>query len=183
MTYQDKWGNGRVIEKGYRECASRYVIVRDFCLRKFEKRAFTVRDIGANLCYFGLRLTYDFPRCEVVAHESHPAASRAALAHLAEYGNSRVTLQTARLSIATVRALPKSDLVLALSVLHHMPEPLGDWLGLLTSARHVIVELATEPSARNSQRGPVVPEGATILGYGESHLEVAKRPIFYLEGK
>lgn len=184
MTYQDKWGNGRVIEKGYRECADRYAIVQAFCTRTFGRNGkFTVRDIGANLCYFGLRLTEDFPNCKVTAYESHPAASRAAIAHLSEHGNARVTLKTERLSIAAVRGLEKCDLHLALSVLHHMPEPLGDWLGLLTSARYAIVELAVEPSARNHKRAPAVPEGAEILGYGDSHLEAAKRPIFYLEGK
>lgn len=184
MTYQDKWGHGRVIEKGYRECASRYAIVRDFCLRKFEKRAFTVRDIGANLCYFGLRLTYDFPKCKVTAYESHSAASRAALAHLAQYGNPSLRLYPRRFTMDDASQRGHFDLTITFSILHHMSEPLADWLWVLRhTSDHTIVELATEPSARNSQRAPAVPEGATILGYGESHLEAAKRPIFYLEGK
>lgn len=183
MTYQDKWGHGRVIEKGYRECASRYVIVRDFCLRTFGRDgAFTVRDIGANLCYFGLRLTEDFQRCKVTAYEGHHAASKAALAHLEENGNPH--LELVQNFVTPADFVWWDDLTLALSVFHHVPAPLAEWLSVLRqTSHHSIVELATEPSARNSQRAPAVPEGATILGYGESHLEAAKRPIFYLEGK
>ena len=187
MTYQDKWGNGRVIEKGYRECASRYEIVRAFCERAFGRDgAFTVRDIGANLCYFGLRLTEDFPKCKVTAYESHHSVVPAAVAHLIEHGNERIALDTRHVNfmLMCLNCNPPCDLVLALSVLHHMKEPLGVWLGALKiGAWHSIVELAVEPSARNHKRAPAVPEGAKILGFGESHLEAAKRPIFYLEGK
>jgi 2-polyprenyl-3-methyl-5-hydroxy-6-metoxy-1,4-benzoquinol methylase len=185
VSYQDKWARGRVIQQGYRECSDRYEIVRDFCLRTFgERDGFTVRDIGANLCYFGLRLTEDFPLCTVTAYESNRKVIKAAKAHFAETGNTSVDLQIECLSTFDALRWERCDLALAMSVLHHMPEPLSRWLETLQQiAKHSIVELATEPSARHSHRGPAVPNNAPILGYGESHLENAKRPIFYLEGK
>lgn len=184
MTYQDKWGNGRVIEKGYRECAARYEIVRAFCERIFGRDGtFRVRDIGANMCYFGLRLTEDFPNCFVTAFENHHAAHKAAEKHLTGKPVN-IFLSSLKMSCAMLPAFGPFDLTLAFSVLHHSPEPLGWWInGLQNTSKHTIIELAVEPSARNHKRAPVVPEGATILGYGDSHLEAAKRPIFYLEGK
>lgn len=184
MTYQDRWANGAVIEKGYRECSSRYDVVRKFCLATFGKRkAFTVRDIGANVCYFGMRLTEDFPNCRVFSYESHYGAIRVARYHVEKYGNDRMELSHAKVTIKQVDNFERCDLILAMSILHHMPEGQAAWLDALRGAcDHLIVELATESKARNSQRGHKVPDGATVIGYGSSHLEVSVRPIFHMEG-
>jgi hypothetical protein len=190
MTYQDKWAGGKAIEFGYRECADRYKVVYDFCISTICRTAFSmhqafhVRDIGANLCYFGLRLTEDFPRCRVTAYENNKHAANAAERHLDRHGNCRLTLERSRLTPEAVRSFEVCDLTLAMSVLHHMPDGLEMWLDALReSSRHIIVELAQEPSARNSDRQQRMPSDARIIGYGASHLESAMRPIYYLRGK
>lgn len=184
MTYQDKWAGESVAGFGYRECASRYEVVRDFCRGRFGGHPFHVRDIGANLCYFGLRLTEDFPACTVSAYESHHGAARAAASHLERHGNDRLQLSASKVTLQTVADFERCDLILAMSVLHHMPEQPAIWIEVLRErCYHLIVELATEGKARNSHRKVELPVGSRIIGYGASHLEKAMRPIVYLEGK
>jgi hypothetical protein len=183
MTYQDKWAGG-VLDFGYRECSERYECVRDACRDLFGDRAFHVRDIGANVCYFGLRLTSDFPGCRVSAYENHHGAVRAARKHLANHGNDRLTLADSKVTLDMVSVFDHCDLILAMSVLHHMPEETAVWIDALRGAcDHLIVELAMEGKARNSHRRNVLPVGAKIIGHGASHLEKAMRPIVYMEGK
>ena len=67
MKYQDSW-DGKVIEAGKRECASRYEIVKSVCSEL--KQPFSVCDIGANMNYFGIRLIEDFD-CLVMSFEFH----------------------------------------------------------------------------------------------------------------
>lgn len=184
MTYQDKWGNGTVVQSGYRECSGRYECVRDLCKHLFSDRPFRVCDIGANVCYFGLRLTSDFPACSVSAYENHRGAVLAARRHLAEYGNDRIQLSDSKVAIENVQRLGHFDLILAMSVLHHMDEDTSVWIeALRKQCDHLIVELATEERARNSHRPVELPEESCVIGYGPSHLEPANRPIYYMEGK
>ena len=184
-TYQDRWMNGRVVEKGTRECASRYEIVREFC--KGFQGPFTVCDIGANMCYFGIRLTEDFPECKVTAFEFDHYQLRAD--HVRASGADRVHLMKLKVSPADCVALAESgqfDLVLALSVLHHVPEQFQEWLtALRVLGRNVILEMAVEDSQRYGRarsKGYYVP-GGKMLGYGESHLDgKVLRPIVLLTG-
>jgi hypothetical protein len=182
VTYQDKWLNGRLLAKGSRECANRYQLVKEFC-KRFDG-AFSVCDIGANMCYFGLRLTEDFPLCTVTAFEFNNFNVR--LAHVqANNTGGRLQLVKQKLAAPDVVALAKQqrfEVVLAMSVLHHAPGPFATWLAALSLlGRHVIMELALRDSgqyANAEARGYHVPEGAVILGYGESHLDInVKRPI------
>jgi len=186
MTYQDKWSNGRLIEKGTRECAERYAIVKSFCADRFE-RAFTVCDIGANMCYFGIRLAEDFPFCRVVAYEFHSPAMR--YAHLRQSAEARrISLVAKKLHLEDVSALAlreRFDLVLALSVLHHLPGDSARWISALgVLGRHVIAEFALGDSLRTTARHNYsIPAGAKVLGYGRSHLDASVlRPIVALEG-
>lgn len=186
MTYQDKWSNGRLIEKGTRECAERYAIVRAFCAEKFD-RAFTVCDVGANMCYFGIRLAEDFPLCRVVAYEFHSPAMR--YAHLRQsVAARRISLVAKKLHLEDVSSMALSerfDLVLALSVLHHLPGDSGQWVSALRAlGKHVIAEFALGDSRRTAARHNYgIPANARVLGYGESHLDPRiPRPIVALEG-
>jgi len=184
MTYQDKWGGGVVLQSGYRECSERYEYVRDVCRNLFSDRPFHVCDIGANVCYFGLRLTSDFPTCCVSAYENHHGAVAAARRHLAIYGNDRIQLSDAKVTLESIQRLGRYDLILAMSVLHHQEEDVSVWIeALRKQCDHLIVELAVEEKARNSHRQVELPIGACVIGHGLSHLEPANRPIFYMEGK
>lgn len=182
MTYQDLWLNGRCIKRGERECASRYELVRQVCAL-FEG-PFTVCDIGANMCYFGIRLAEDFPLCEVMAFEFDHFELRER--HLrANDVCGRVSLVKKRLTVEDVLQLPRFDLVLALSVMHHLPGEHEWWLSALRSVGDsVIVEYALGDSPRSALRkGYGVPHWASLLGYGTSHLDPSvRRPIVLLPG-
>ena len=127
MSYQVSWLAGERVARGYRECERRYQVVREFCAGF--KRPFTVCDIGANMCYFGIRLTEDFPDCTVIAFECDHFAMRAA--HLAKADAPRVRLFERRLSLLDLEAFARCchfDVVLAMSILHHLPGDQAEWL-------------------------------------------------------
>jgi hypothetical protein len=183
--YQDSWKNGECEAGGVRECASRYQIVRRFC--SGYQRPFSVCDIGANMCYFGIRLNEDFPECSVMAFEFDHYDLRAK--HLAESGADRVMLIDRKVSLRDVemlRTFCRFDLVLALSVMHHLPGDFGAWLDALASLGDcLIAEFAMDDSRRvHGRKGYHVPDDAVILGHGRSHLrDGATRPIVLLSGR
>lgn len=185
MKYQDVWLNGRLLQRGYRECESRYEIIRAFCSTNFSDGKFSVCDIGAASCYFGLRLREDFPSCSVVAFEPREYFENSARLKRAKAGG--VVLFGRKL---TLEELPRwadfasFDLVLALSVLHHVQKDrFGEWIrGLRGIGRHLIAELSIEDS-RSSGAECEIPEGAITLGYGSSHIRSdSERPIISMEG-
>jgi hypothetical protein len=182
MAYQDKWLKGEVVQEGYRECAERYKAVKRVC--DDLKPDFTVCDIGANFCYFGIRLTEDFPQCRVMAFEFHAFKRRAA--HLKKSGADRVTLINHKVHIGDLRMMSRCchfDLVLALSVLHHMDGRFEERLRLLRSlGDKIIIEFAGIDSPRVCPQPKFcTPTGGKIVGYGDSHkLEGFKRPIVLL---
>lgn len=184
-TYQDRWSGGRLRASGYRECAERYEVVRRWCATTFSK-PFTVCDIGANEGYFGIRLCEDFPDCTVVAFEFDRFEQRAARVRAANA--TRMLYCRRKLSLADVHiasAVARFDLVLALSVLHHMAEPQDAWVRALRAlGRNVILELAVSDSrAAPSRASCTLPSGGTLLGAGSSHLKRQhRRPILHLPG-
>jgi len=183
-TYQDQWVKGKLVEKGMRECAGRYEIVKSFC--KQFRRPFTVCDIGANMCYFGLRLTEDFPKCYVVAFEFDKFDVRAV--HVQKNNPSRLLFLKRKLSLndlSVLNAIGHFDLILALSVLHHVGNKFDAWLMALRNlGDNVIAEFATDDS-RSRRQSPDyrIPSDAQILGYCESHInKQIQRPIVLLPG-
>jgi 2-polyprenyl-3-methyl-5-hydroxy-6-metoxy-1,4-benzoquinol methylase len=186
MSYQDEWVAGSVKRRGYRECERRYQLVKNICLA-LRRHDFTVCDIGANLCYFGLRLAADFPGVQVTAFESHRTAYKRASLLLSVNGSTRIDLHNKRLRLPDIDAMARTrgfDVVLALSVLHHTAGDSSAWLSALRRLGSiVIVEAAGQDSHRSSARAFRVPSDAILLGKGESHLDVAlPRSIFMLNG-
>jgi hypothetical protein len=171
-----------VVERGYRECAARYQIIKTFCERF--KRPFTVCDIGANMCYFGLRLTEDFPTCTVAAFEYNQFAMRAQHVRNAE----RLMLFCRKLSLADIESMATFshfDVVLLLSVLHHLPGSTARWLKAFGKlGDNLIVEFAVQDSRARPKKQCTIPGDAVLLGYGDSHLKRGvQRPIMLLASK
>ncbi len=141
MTYQDQWVKGRLAVKGIRECAGRYEVIKSFC-EPYGRRPFTVCDIGANMSYFGLRLTEDFPACSVVAFEFDNFKLRAA--HVKKNDATRLLLLNHKLdlrALSVFNSCSRFDLVLALSVLHHVGDEFDAWLLELRKLGTLIVFL------------------------------------------
>lgn len=179
--YQDIWCKGQVLQKGVRECAERYELVRRFCAQY--TRPFTVLDIGAADGYFAVRLAEDFSECTVVAVEPRQRIGEVLRANDAK----RVLWLQKRMSAADIRGLAcveHFDLTLALSVIHWMKEPPAESLAALRLlGDHLILEVPTEESATGQEvvQALEVPAGAKLLGYGASHLDVSKpRPMYLL---
>lgn len=178
MKYQDVRINGKTISKGKRECAARYEIIKEFCGTL--KQPFTVCDIGANMSYFGLRLIEDFD-CRVIAFEFHQFEEREKI--IKQNKTNKLMYLKRKVSLSDLEILESCchfDLVLALSVLHHVSEPVKYWItGLRGIGKNVIIEYALSDSKRTLKRESYnISSEGIILGYGDSHLkDNFKRPI------
>lgn len=172
--YQDIWLNGKLIEKGERECEQRYSVIKSYLDTVQPK---SILDIGANMCYFGIRLSEDFD-CSVMAFEFHQYEKRKAIVD--QQKGERITFIKKKLKFKNIEGLPHFDVILALSVLHHVQEPIGAWISRLKyKCDHLIIEHAENDSKRPAIRtGYVLPDGYEVIGHGDSHLrEGFKRKI------
>jgi hypothetical protein len=104
------------VASGERECADRYEAIREVLATI--QQPFTLLDLGAYTGYFAVRAASDFD-CRVIAIDDNP--------RLPEISSSRITVINRRVAAADLRRLPHVDVVLALSVLHH----LADWRSAL----------------------------------------------------
>lgn len=188
MNYQDTWLHGRPIAKGYRECASRYALIHEFCTRELSG-PFSVLDIGANQCYFGLRLVEDFDECRVLAFEYSRFAEREEHVRRADK-TGRIELLRRRLSLSDIELMVsyaiRFDLILCLSVLHHVGGEFDRWITALRRlGKNVIAELAVEDCrSRKLPAGYRIPDEAVVLGYCNSHIRSdVKRPLLLIEGE
>lgn len=181
MIYQDLWINGKLVKKGIRDCASRYDVIYEYCKTI---KVNSVLDIGANMSYFGLRLIEDFG-CYVMAFEFDHFNIR--LDHVKANDTNKLMLLNRKLTIPDLKILRdccKFDLVLAMSVIHHLPGDTGEWINIIRSlAKYTIMEFALEDSNRiHIRKNYKIPDDSTILGYGKSHLKKDfNRPIILLK--
>jgi 2-polyprenyl-3-methyl-5-hydroxy-6-metoxy-1,4-benzoquinol methylase len=182
MIYQDTWVNGRLVAKGQRDCSSRYELIKPVFASYGS--GFSVLDIGANMCYFGLRLIEDFS-CTVMAFEFNSFEMRER--HVKANKTDRLILLKRKLTVTDLQILSNSchfDFVLMMSVLHHLPGNSTEWLNAARKiGDNVIIEFALDDSTRVAVRdGYKIPDDATVIGYGDSHLKQNfKRPIVLLK--
>lgn len=118
MAYQDRWIAGTTTDRGDRLCADRYDLIRP--VLDLYQRPFTVWDLGANLGYFGCRIAAEFDAVTVMV-DSRPALVETCRAN----GLPTTIAMTARLTADDLIELAQSehaDVVLALNVLHHLPD-------------------------------------------------------------
>ena len=183
--YQDIWIKGGLHKKGVREVASRYELIKAQA-EKFN-RPFTVLDIGANLGYFSIRLTEDFPECTVVAIEGiYNSWLREVLT---ANQSDRIIALNKVFSLADLKklsAVEHFDMVLAMSVMHHIDGGFSNVMETVRSLGEVkVIEIATEDRAcgQDSVKSGFIPDDAELLGEGVSHLNGPARPIFKLYDK
>jgi hypothetical protein len=183
--YQDIWVRGSLKSKGVREVESRYELIKSQA-QKYE-RPFTVLDIGANLGYFSIRLTEDFPNCTAIAIEGMYGDWLKTI--LQENANNRIILLQKTFTLENLKSLADVehfDLVLAMSVIHHIKGGFSEVLKTIRSlGTMTIAEIATEDGAcgQESVKTGFVPDDAEIIGHGKSHLHGPERPIFVLRDK
>lgn len=182
--YQDVWRDGHAVTAGERDCAGRYDVVRG--VLDGVPEPFTMLDIGAHSGYFSVRAAEDY-MCRVIAVDDHRELGKAA--------SLQVAVTSRRVDADWLAARPRVDVVLALSVLHHMP----DWrrvLDEITACRHAAVVEVPHPDEtwmRSASARHEVPElHETVLSAGERIGESERvgrdgrtyqRPIVVIDGR
>ena len=175
--YQDRWCRGVVVERGERPCGDRFAVIADHLE---PSRPQTAVDLGANLGYFSMRLADRFGmRVDAVESSHYQSLADAVTAN----GDDRVLpVNTHVETVLRSDIYGPYDVVLALSVLHHLDMPYDEALSRLRQlGETVIVELATEPNACGQRQiaQQFIPDGAVMLGRFGSHLG-GDRPLFVL---
>jgi len=178
--YQSRWIKGEEIS-GVRECADRYEIIKEYAKRF--NRPFTVLDIGANYGYFSIRLMEDFD-CVSVMGEFVPEYFNelTRLVEANDCGNAIVLKH--RFTQDSLRELAKVehfDLVLAMSIVHHIDGNVNDTIGLIRElGDHVLLEVANEGNACGQEQVKTTSIGSDWehLGTGKSHLANSVRDIY-----
>lgn len=183
MAYQDTWIRGRVTAHGDRSCASRYDVIRE--VAAYYKRTITVWDIGANMGYFGCRLARDFDAVAIMV-DSRPALIDVCL----ENDDPHTVALLHRLSaqdLAELAASEHADIVLALNVLHHLPDWRQALNAILSLGERVIIETPGEGdtgSAHYEVSQQILEtiwsiEGVELLTLSASHVTPGcRRPMF-----
>lgn len=111
--YQPRWVDGREVGDGIRKAAPRYeAIAKELS----GHQGFSVLDLGAYNGYFSLRLAEDFDASCTAVDDYRGLRSA-----LAEACDGRVTGIHERLTPESLAALGDFDVILCLSVLHHVP--------------------------------------------------------------
>lgn len=176
--YQPRWVNGQEVGTGIRKAAPRYEAI---AAELGEARGFTVLDLGAYNGYFSLRLAEEFDAtCTAVDdYRGLPGA-------LAEAGDDRVTGVFHRLTQEEFSALPEYDVILCLSVLHHVPWWEELLAGLRDKARLLFVEVASanEVLPKAVAHCPEIPEavdaieGARVIAKSHGYKSKKIRPLY-----
>jgi SAM-dependent methyltransferase len=151
LRYQETWIKGCPTGEAFqRECASRYEPIKAV-LGEY-KRPFSVFDFGANMGYFTFRIAEDFPQATVIAVDN-----RTELPELARVnGLNNVIVIPKRMDGGDLERLARCeafDVVLALNVLHHMPDWRRAFKAFAGLAHKVIVETPGEGDAGALKRG------------------------------
>lgn len=184
MAYQDTWIKGKTVENGERSCADRYAVVRQVLTRY--TRPVTVWDIGANRGYIGCRLADEFeavsimvePRTDLVeVCRENAIPTTIAMTH-------RLTLK----DLSELAACVHADVILALNVLHHTPDPVAAWESVRQMGTEIIVETPgrLDMGSANYAGSQVLldrleSEGPDTMATFPSHVTSGvRRPLFYL---
>lgn len=168
--YQDQWRNGKLVRKGRRECAQRFADIAERV-----GPIGTLTDVGGWDGYFSRRFAEDGARCTLIEPRNVPDLP------------SGVTHRQERVTAATT--FDRADVLLALSVLHHMPD-WGDVYANLRAACDVLIvetptaaELDGELSPTLVETGPrIAPLHERVTRDGEVFAEAhgpnkVRRPL------
>ena len=181
MAYQERWIRGATT-LGDRSCADRYELIRP--VLEAYRRTFTVWDIGANLGYFGCRIADEYGAVSVMVDK------RPGLVDVCrENAIPTIVAMAHELTAKDLTELAQSehaDVVLALNVLHHMP----DWRlalpAILSLGEMVLIETPGRGDSnsahydRSQEILDVLMEMRTIVqGMSPSHVtDGIQRPLF-----
>jgi cyclopropane fatty-acyl-phospholipid synthase-like methyltransferase len=150
VNYQPMWKDRQTVGPQERDCEGRYQAIAPYVAEGAR-----VLDFGAFTGYFAHRLADErAATCVAVAPEVLP--------------HPKVTTIADRLDVDGIRALGKFDVVLALSVLHHL-DPWEDYLKVLLDAGDTVIVEVPHPDERFNHCPPDKVHAIAAAVYG-SHL-------------
>lgn len=176
MRYQPGWRDGKELGTGKRDAAGRFTAIADYL---DDRRGFTVLDFGAYGGYFSARLVEQFGATCTAVDDSP---------HLTESPGVRVIRE--RLTPTGIRQLGKFDVVLCLSVLHHLKTWRATLNALLSATPVVFIETAhpdeTLPRAGNHEASPKIlaaleKAGGTVITHTPGYDKRFERPLFVID--
>lgn len=182
VAYQPLWRDGRQVGTGQRPSDDRWQLIAP--LLDDVPEPFTLLDVGAYTGYFSARAVDSYD-CDALAIDSR--------ADLKPY--RRMKVDRRRIDPAGLARLPRHDVVLALSVLHHFADWQRAFTELCASRRHTIFEVP-HPDERWMRRSAsrhavaeqhdVVSSAGTLIGTSPrtspDGTETFDRPLYAVEG-
>lgn len=136
--YQDEWRNGRLVVAGRRPCYNRYSHIAPV-LKEMHGRGFSVADVGGFDAYFLRRLEEDFGTQGTLVEFRDCDLSGYNIAH-----NQMLVTGS------NVQKIGKHDVIMALSVFHHMP----DWESVYDQLKLLCKSMIVEAAHPNELKGP-----------------------------
>lgn len=138
INYQDVWIHGELVEPGARECVLRYTPIYE-ALKKLN-RPLKVLDIGANMGYFTIRLAEQLEGV-FVAMEGDSQIADLLVKIVKMSRNRQVFVMEKMLSLHDYTLIQEEyfDVILALSIVHHLNEPFQQVFEQLTKACDVLI--------------------------------------------
>jgi len=147
VKYQPMWENGQTVGPQERDCEGRYQAIVPYVAQGAR-----VLDFGAFTGYFAHRLADERDaRCVAVSPEILP--------------HPKVETIRGRMDVDGIRALGQFDVVLALSVLHHL-EPWEDYLDALVKAGTTVIVEVPNPDERFNHCPPEKVDAIWAAVYG-----------------
>jgi len=181
VRYQPTRLHGVDIDQGQRDCARRYALIAP--LLAPYTRATTTLDLGAAQGYFGVRLCEDYPYNTSVLIDDGPDL-QPVLAANDLHNTIGLRHRLTEGDLETLADCEHFDLVLALDILHHFPDPGRALRAVLRMGDQIVIEV---PSPRENGEGIewledlVMAEKPTLLGECASHTTPgARRRLFLL---
>ena len=156
-TYQDQRLHGVTIDKGQRDCATRYALIKA-ALPPWT-RPFTMLDLGAAQGYFGLRFAEDHPYCCAVMIDDGPDLQRMLAANALPFTiglQKRLTEQ----DLEDIADCEHLDVVLALNFLHHCSDPGRALRAVLRMGEEIFIEVPGPEDVSACGAVPLAPAGS-----------------------
>lgn len=137
--YQDTWRDGKLVAKGRRDCEGRYQAIRQLL---DEHQPASVADIGGWDGYFSRRIAEAFDaRVTLVEQRNVPDLDGAGITH-----------RKMVVDADNVEQIGRHDVILALAVLHHIPQWEAVYERLRTLCDLLIVESADPAEAAEGRK-------------------------------
>jgi hypothetical protein len=190
--YQDIIINGKIVQKGIRQCSERLPHIEELC-NEF-KRPFTLLDIGCAFGYFVFSLAPKFPDSTFVMIEGGEVEAKY-LKQLCKLNNvNNVIFLNKHITpddLIEIGNVEHFDIVLALNIVHHFDRGILEMMNIFNNiGEHVIMEFpvkgensCNQEAINNFNFDLIEENGGKLIAKTSSHVGAIKRPMYYFYNK